>query len=377
MKRCKKYDNDWPIVAICYDFDKTLSPKDMQEFELIPKLGLDSKTFWKESNSIAFQNNMDKMLAYMYLIIKKANEVGQRLNVKDFKKMGAAVELFDGVDTWFQRINDYAASVCVNIEHYIISAGLKEIIQGTKIADYFTEIFASSFLYDHNDAPCWPNQVVNYTTKTQHLFRINKGCMDLSDEDSVNKYMPNEQRRIPFDNFIYIGDSSTDIPAMRIVSRENGHSIGVYNPREKNFKNVFDLISQERISYFAPADYTPNSIIEKIVKDILLFIKKRSESGRELRGLQQCNSIQKRMAGDYNYISDFGGWVKSWIEDGDAEIEEKKKYVFDFFKQGIRRFEKEYASYQDLQNVVASLNDIRAEAKRTFKEKGKNKKQSE
>ena len=189
----------WPIVAICYDFDKTLSPKDMQNFGLIPKLGCKVSAFWKASNKIAQEQGMDKILAYMKLIVDKAQSREEKIAREDFNALGKTIELFPGVDSWFERINKIAESLEINVEHYIISAGLKEIIEGTTIAKFFTGIYASEFYYDQYGKPMWPCQVVNYTTKTQYLFRINKNCLDMSDEDSVNQYIPNEERRIPLD----------------------------------------------------------------------------------------------------------------------------------------------------------------------------------
>lgn len=304
-KSSKKYDNDWPIVAICYDFDKTLSPKDMQEFGLIPKLKCSSEEFWKESNEMAKQNGMDKILSYMLTIIQKADN---KITIKksDFKKLGKSIELFPGVDTWFERINNVAKEVHVNVEHYIISAGLSEIIQGTPIANFFEKIYASSFLYDNYGKPIWPCQVVNYTSKTQYLFRIIKDCLDLSDEDSVNEYKEQEARRIPFTNFIYIGDSETDIPAMKIIKNGGGTSIGVYNPQTRNMDRVRKLLKQERIDFLMPADYSEGSRIEKVVIDSLNKI-------RISYTLAQLNRHQKM------YINDLEG-AEYLVEYTDAFI---------------------------------------------------------
>lgn len=272
-KNSKVYKNDWPIVAICYDFDKTLSPKDMQEFSLIPELNCSSDDFWKESNGMARREGMDKILAYMWTIIRKARD-NVRITEKDFIRLGTGIELFPGVDTWFERINAIAAELHINVEHYIISAGLKEIIKGTPIAKNFEEIYASSFLYDAQyKNPIWPRQVVNYTTKTQYLFRISKDCLDLSDEDSVNEYQEDAQRRIPFSNFIYIGDSETDIPAMKIIKNGGGISIGVYNPLTRNMDRVRKLLKQERIDFLMPADYSEESRMERLVTDTLRKMK--------------------------------------------------------------------------------------------------------
>ncbi len=268
----KIYENGNPIVAICYDFDKTLSPQDMQNFALIPKINCDVQQFWKASNDYAEKHGMDKILAYMKMILDKAGtEV--RITEEDFKELGKDIELYAGVESWFERINAIADKIGLNVEHYIISAGLKEIISGTPVAKYFTEIYASSFAYGTYGQPVWPRQVVNYTSKTQYLFRISKDCLDLADEDSVNEYKPDDERRIPFRNFIYIGDSETDIPAMKIVKTGGGTSVGVYNPSLSNYGRVTRLLQQQRIDYLAPADYSKGGETEKLISAILSKIK--------------------------------------------------------------------------------------------------------
>jgi len=268
----KIYENGNPIVAICYDFDKTLSPQDMQNFALIPKLNCEVRQFWKASNDYAEKHGMDKILAYMKMILDKAGtEV--RITEEDFKELGKDIELYKGVESWFERINAIAGKIGLNVEHYIISAGLKEIISGTPVAKYFTEIYASSFAYGTYGQPVWPRQVVNYTSKTQYLFRISKDCLDLADEDSVNEYKPDDERRIPFRNFIYIGDSETDIPAMKIVKTGGGTSVGVYNPSLSNYGRVTRLLQQQRIDYLAPADYSKGGETEKLISAILSKIK--------------------------------------------------------------------------------------------------------
>jgi hypothetical protein len=187
---------------------------------------------------------------------------------------GKIIELFDGVKTWFNRVNKFAESVGVEIEHYIISSGIKEMIEGSVIAKEFKEIYACEFMYDENNMPIWPARALNYTNKTQFLYRINKGYLNCMD-DRVNDSMKEEIRRIPFKNMIYIGDSATDIPCMRLVFKSGGFAIGVYRPNAK-MKTMLELLDNNRINYFVPADYTKNSEIEKLVKEILQQIKHRS-----------------------------------------------------------------------------------------------------
>lgn len=263
----RKTKEDRPVLAICYDFDKTLSPDDMQAQGYIQSVEYEVESFWKESNGLAESNDMDQNLAYMYTMIQKAR--GRFiLNRKALMDYGAKVSLFPGVDTWFKRIREYGETKGVIVEHYIISSGLKEMIEGTKVANEFEKIYASSFYYDENGEAKWPAQVINYTSKTQFLFRIVKGTLDVNDS-GVNDYFNPEDIRIPFRNMVYIGDSDTDIPCMKLVNSHSGHSIGVYNPETRDRRKVYKMMEDKRIKYFAPADYTDNSELDKLVKAII------------------------------------------------------------------------------------------------------------
>lgn len=256
-----------PILAICYDFDKTLSPDDMQAQGYIQSIDYEVADFWKESNGLATDNDMDQNLAYMYLMANKAR--GKVLFTRDtLLHDGAKVQHFPGVDTWFDRIDEYGRNNGVIVEHYIISSGLKEMIEGTVVADKFKKIYASSFYFDNDGVAVWPAQVVNYTNKTQFLFRIEKGVLDVNDQ-AVNAYFEQSEYRVPFRNMVYIGDSDTDIPCMKLVNTNGGHSIGVYNSETKDKSKVFRMIDENRIKYYVPADYTENSKLENLVKNII------------------------------------------------------------------------------------------------------------
>lgn len=264
----KKKEKD-PVLAICYDFDKTLSPDDMQAQGYIQSVGYDISQFWKESNELATQNDMDNNLAYMYKMVKEA-EGNLIFNKKTLEEYGAKVKLFRGVDGWFERIREYGKEQHVIVEHYIISSGLKEMIEGTKIAKEgaFEKIYASSFFYNERGVAVWPAQVINYTNKTQFLFRIEKGVLDINDS-GVNDYFPPEEMRVPFRNMVYIGDSDTDIPCMKLVNSSGGHSIGVYDPDTQEKTKVKKMIQNNRIKYYAPADYTEGSELDRLVKAII------------------------------------------------------------------------------------------------------------
>ena len=257
------------VLAICYDFDKTLSPTDMQAQGYIQSVGYDVEEFWEKTNALAQANEMDSNLAYMYVMMDEAR--GRLLfNREKLEEYGSRVQLFPGVDGWFDRINEYGKERNVKVEHYIISSGLKEMIDGTSIAKKgaFTKVYASSFYYDDRGMAVWPAQVINYTNKTQFLFRIEKGVLDINDE-AVNEYFEPENMRVPFRNMVYIGDSDTDIPCMKLVNINGGHSIGVYNPENQNKDRVHKMLRDNRIRYFAPADYSYGSEIDKLLKAII------------------------------------------------------------------------------------------------------------
>ena len=269
MNYDRKRKEDRPVLAICYDFDKTLSPDDMQAQGYIQSVGYDVQKFWDESNDLAKANDMDNNLAYMWKMVQES-EGRMVFNKEKLAEYGAKVKLFDGVEDWFERIRAYGKTRNVIVEHYIISSGLKEMIEGTKMAraGAFEKIYASSFYFNDRGVAKWPAQVINYTSKTQFLFRIEKGVLDINDP-GVNAYFSPEEIRVPFRNMVYIGDSDTDIPCMKLVNTYGGHSIGVYDPATQNKKKVYKMMHDKRIRYYAPADYTERSELDLLVKAII------------------------------------------------------------------------------------------------------------
>ena len=258
-----------PVVAICYDFDKTLSPDDMQAQGFIQKLGYEIGEFWKKSNGFAIKNDMDQNLAYMFTM--KTESAGKVLFTKtELERFGSEVKLFPGVEDWFERIRKYGEEKGVIVEHYIISSGLKEMIEGTSIAKKgaFKKIYATSFYCDENGVAVWPAQVVNYTNKTQFLFRITKGVLDVNDA-AVNDFFSESDLRVPFRNMIYLGDSDTDIPCMKLVKARGGYSIGVFNPEINDKTKVYKMTRDNRIDYFVPADYSENTELDNLIKTII------------------------------------------------------------------------------------------------------------
>ena len=259
-----------PIVALVYDFDGTLSPGNMQEFGFIQAIGKKPQEFWQESDDIAVGQDASNILSYMKLMFDEARKAGIKLRREDFRRFGASVELYDGVLEWFKLVNDYGKQKGVKVEHYINSSGLTSMIEGTPIAKEFKRIFACSFIYDENGDAVWPGVAVDYTAKTQFLFKINKGILSIRDNKKVNESQAEDNKRIPFPNMIYMGDGETDVPCMKIVKMFGGHSIAVFDLANKKKTNVAKkLLRQQRVNFITPTDYTKESRTFKIVCSII------------------------------------------------------------------------------------------------------------
>ena len=258
--------SDRPIVAIMYDFDKTLCTKDMQDYSFIPSLGMTAEQFWSFANMYGQKSHMDSVLAYMFAMVKISRDKNIPLLRENLVKMGENVELFAGVVEWFDRITAFGESLGVEVEHYVISSGLKEIIEGTKISSKFKSIFACEFLYDETGNGIWPKTDVNYTNKTQFVYRINKGILDVANDVDLNKSMPDNSKRIPFCNMIYIGDGLSDVPCMKMMKAYGGYSIAVY---QKKDSKVEDLLLKDRVDFIYPADYRKDQGLDITVRNII------------------------------------------------------------------------------------------------------------
>ena len=252
-------------IALIYDFDKTLCTKDMQEYGFIPQLGMDATEFWDNVTKQTKDKSMDPCLSYMFYMVQQAQNKNQPIKRNDLVDLGKDIEFFSGVTDWFENIRKYGCEYGVEIEHYIISSGLKEIIDGTTIAKHFTKIYASEYHYDKNGFADWPAMAVNYTNKTQFLFRINKGALDIWD-DSINEHVPDSKRYIDYHNIIYLGDGMTDVPCMSLVKKYGGHSIAVY---ENDTSTCKKLLAQQRVNFYAQANYEKDSDLDKLVKQII------------------------------------------------------------------------------------------------------------
>jgi len=258
-------------VAIVYDFDGTLARGNMQEHSFLPELGVNSKTFWNDVKAAARKNDADEVLVYMWHMLELAKEQGIRITKKALTNHGKEIPLFDGVDDWFRRIDKFGTERTLSIEHYVVSSGNHEIIAGSKIFRRFKNVYASRFIFGKAGEAVWPAVAINYTTKTQFLFRINKGIENSWDNEQINRWVPMNERPIPFSRMIFIGDGGTDIPSMKMVRFQGGHSIAVFDPEsfQQSPKKVYRLIAEDRVHFVAPADYSDGSQLDVTIKGIL------------------------------------------------------------------------------------------------------------
>ena len=267
-----------PIIALIYDFDGTLSPGNMQEFGFIQAIGQTPEEFWSKSDGIAKGQDASNILAYMKLMYDEAKKNGIRLTREDFRRYGSDIVLFDGVREWFRTVNEYGRRHGVIIEHYINSSGLKEIIEGSSIAKEFKHIFAGSFIYDEAGEAEWPGIAVDFTAKTQFLFKIQKGIFSSRDAKRVNESMAEDEKRIPFTNMIYFGDGETDIPSMKVVNMFGGNAIAVFNPADPRKRGLArKLLRQGRVNFITPAVYSRESRTFRLVCAIIDKVKADNE----------------------------------------------------------------------------------------------------
>ena len=280
-------DRRQPIIAFLYDFDKTLCTTDMEDYAFIPGLGMTPREFWTKANAFGHAHRMDGILAYMYTMIQESAARNRPFTRRSLQEMGRDIVFFPGVEDWFDRLNAFGAAQGVRIEHYIISSGLREIIEGSAISGAFREIYASEFYYDESGAPVWPKLTVNFTTKTQFVYRINKGVLDVSDDKTLNDSMPDDSKRVPFSNMIYIGDGLSDVPCMKMMRAYGGQAIAVY--QENNRPGVEDLLAKGRVDFIFPADYSQGTALDLTVKNIIRKMAIQDRLGEE--NAQQLRTI--------------------------------------------------------------------------------------
>ena len=280
-----------PNIALLYEFDKTLCTTDMQNYAFIPALGMTPEDFWTLANDFGRENSMDGLLAYMYTMIRECRRRGVRLDRDFLVRCGRAIELFPGVKEWFSRINAFGAELGAEVEHYVLSSGLKEIIEGSGICHEFKEVYACEFLYDADGLAYWPKLDVNFTNKTQFIYRINKGVLDVSDDKGLNSSMPDDSKRIPFPNMVYIGDGLSDVPCMKTMRAYGGQAIAVY--QDSNRHGVEELLSRQRVDYIFPADYREGTALDVTMKNIIRRIAISDVLAEE-------NARQRRQIGRYD-----------------------------------------------------------------------------
>ena len=256
-----------PIIAFLYDFDKTLCTTDMEDYAFIPSLGYTPAEFWGRANAFGWENRMDGLLAYMYTMIQECAAQNIKLDRAFLNHCGESIQLFPGVREWFARINAFGESLGVQVEHYVISSGLREIIEGSGIAQEFREIYACEFYYNENGDACWPKLDVNFTNKTQFVYRINKGILDVSRDKELNDSMPDDSKRVPFTNMSYMGDGHSDVPCMKMMRAYGGQAIAVY--QASNRQGVEKLLADGRVDFIFPADYREGMELDRTVRDIL------------------------------------------------------------------------------------------------------------
>ena len=267
-----------PTVALIYDFDGTLSPGNMQEFGFIQAIGQTPEEFWSKSNAVPEGQEVNSILSYMKLMIDEAREKGISLTRDSFVSFGRHIQLYEGVKEWFALINEYGRRHGVVVEHYINSSGQTELIEGTSIAKEFKKIFACSFWYDESGVAVWPAVAVDYTGKTQFLFKIAKGIMDISDNTKVNESQKEDDKPIPFSHMIYLGDGTTDVPCMKIVKMFGGNSIAVYSPdNQRQQDTARKLLKQDRGNFICQADYRVGGPMYEVVTTLIDKIKAEND----------------------------------------------------------------------------------------------------
>ncbi|NDC62415.1 MAG: haloacid dehalogenase-like hydrolase [Planctomycetia bacterium] len=261
-------------TAIVYDFDGTLAPHNLPEHTFLPSLGIDdNEAFWRAVKEEARARDGCEILAYMHRMLEAAASRGVSVTRDLLHRHGRSVPLFAGVEDWFAEIDEYGRRKRLEIEHYVISSGIREFIEGCPIFPRFRRVFASAYAYDEQGRAKWPSTAINYTNKTQFLFRINKGIDNVWDNSAINAWMPRTERRIPFERMLFLGDGDTDIPSMKMVRQKGGQAVAVFDPvlfeQRKSQGRLERLIAENRVDYVAAADYTRDSLLSVVVRGIL------------------------------------------------------------------------------------------------------------
>lgn len=252
-------------IAVVFDFDDTLAPDTTSGY--LRQAGIeDLPRFWKEEVGALYTHGWDPVPAYLYKMIE-ASRSGRipPITRESLASWGQQAPLHRGVETLFDRLREAArrANPRLHIEFYVISSGLGDVLRATRIAQEFTEIWSSEFHYGADGAAVFPRRIVSFTDKTRYLFHVQKGL--IGDEDrakpfEVNRKVPRERQRVPFDHMIFVGDGYTDIPCFSLLKQHEGIPIAVYDPHhEERWGNAFRFVAEGRVSNLHSANYSEGS----------------------------------------------------------------------------------------------------------------------
>jgi hypothetical protein len=276
-------------IALVYDYDQTLSPYYMQDDVIFPAFGINTKKFWERCESMVQTDGYDNELAYMKCLLDCL--AMDRPTNEQLKQLGAKMRLYKGLPEMFEEFNldlleEHHIAAGIHVDHFVVSSGLKVLIEGSKIRPYVREVFGCEYAEDSEGKISFPKRVISHTQKTQYLFRINKGLLDMAQD--VNDHMPDEARPVPFPNMIYIGDGPTDVPCFAIMRKNGGHAIAVYNPDDPtraSFKKCYDLATRaDRVRHIAPSDYRRGSHLRLLLEEIVRDIADRILANRQRTG---------------------------------------------------------------------------------------------
>jgi hypothetical protein len=277
-------------IALVYDYDQTLSPFYMQDDVIFPAFGINGAKFWERCADLVQAQGYDHELAYMKCLLDYL--AMDRPTNQQLKQLGAKMRLYKGLPEMFEEFNldlleEHHSAAGIHVDHFVVSSGLKVLIEGSQLRPYLREIFGCEYAEDPEGKITFPKRVISHTQKTQYLFRINKGLLDMAQD--VNDHMPDDARPVPFPNMIYIGDGPTDVPCFTIMRKNGGHAIAVYNPDDPSrasFKKCYSLSSHaDRVRHIAPSDYRRGSHLRLLLEESVREIADRILGDRKSAGV--------------------------------------------------------------------------------------------
>lgn len=267
-------------IAIVYDYDQTLSPSYMQDEVVFPAFGINKDSFWRRCGELVAGEGYDNELAYMKVLLDTLGM--DRPTNDELRSLGGKLNFYKGLPEMFEEfanglLSEEHVAHGINVEHYIISSGMKVLIEGSRLAPFVRAIFGCEFAEDKEGRITFPKRVISHTQKTQYLFRINKGLLDMSQD--VNDHMDADIRPIPFPNMIYLGDGPTDVPCFTVMRKNHGQAIAVYNPDDPErigFKKCYQLSTHaDRVRHIAPADFRLGSHLRMLLEEMVDEIASR------------------------------------------------------------------------------------------------------